>query len=308
MKFFRIWLLLLILSPAVRPETQVSISTPNPGATIGDRIRINVMAKTSTEIDAFSLDIPKKDFEVISKETLPERTGKNYTVHETRLTISFFSTGNYTIGPFDVKLMKNDRVLETRQTNSLEIHIRSVLEKNDRDIKDLKKPVPLAGNPFYALKYALVVLLALALIGFLIVANRRWKQKKLPKPETFRSPIEELQIRISELKKKKLFEKGKFKLFFIRLADTIKHYLFREYHFNARDLTTLETLDFLKNKDEDPRLIESLDALFATADLVKFAKFVPAPQDYRQTLETIDAIVSIQKTKFTPPRDPGCFN
>lgn len=301
MKFLKTWFILLIFPVVGLPESQVSISTADHTATIGDRVRINVIAKTTAEINAISLEIPKKDFEVISEEALAERKSKNYRVFETRLTVSFFSTGDFFVGPFEVKLLKNNRVIETKKSNSLEIRIRSVLEKNDRDIKALKNPVPLHGNPFYVLRYVLIVLLILGLIVFLVFVIRRRKLKKSETPEINLSPLEELQMRIKELKEKKLFDKGRFKPFFIRLTDIIKHYLCRQYHFNAEDLTTTETLIALEKKDKDPRLHESLDSLFSTSDLVKFAKYIPALGDYKIIEETVNTIVSIQKSKFTIP-------
>jgi hypothetical protein len=301
MKFLSVLFFILVFPLGLMPETQVSLSATDHSATIGDRIRINIIAKTSLDIDAISLDIPKKDFELISQEALPERKSKNYAVFETRLVLSFFSTGDFTIGPFEVKLMKNNRIRETKKTNSLEIRIRSVLEKGDRDIKDLKTPIPLRGNPFYILKYVLFFLLALILIGILIFFLRRRKQRRSLKSETILSPLEELQAAISELKEKQWFEKGRFKPFFIRLTDIIKHYLYREYGFNAEDFTSSETLSSLEKRDTDPRLLENLESLFTIADLVKFAKVIPTGQDYRKVIIAVDVLVSIQKTKFYPP-------
>lgn len=284
-------------------ETQVSISSSSNLATIGDRINLKIIVKTSSDIQKINLVSKKNDFEVISEKTIKREDQKDYIVFEKDFSVAFFKTGEFNIGPFKVELIKDKKIIETKETNSIPVKIKSVLKKVDKDIKPLKDLVDMKGDPFYILKY---LFLALAIV-LLIVLITIWLKKKNKKTDIIKkpllSPIEEFELRIRELSEMKLFKKGKKIEFFIRLTEIIKNFLYRKYGFNAEDFTTYETLFRLKENEREVLILNNMEFVFSTSDLVKFAKFVPDSFTFREVISKVGEMISTYKQKIRPQED-----
>jgi hypothetical protein len=287
----------LLATGLLYPEFQVSLSASKNIATIGDRIILKIIVKTTPEINNIQVDILEKNFESISKHQLPARKSREHTVFEIHEVVSFFSTGNHTIGPFRVKMIRDHKIVEEKTTNLLDIKIKSVLEKSDQDIKDLKDLISIRGNPFYVLKYVFILLALALLVVLIFLVIRKKKQQSKSRPLLLLSPLEELESSISELFKKNWLEKGRVKQFFIALTEMIKNYLQREYGFNAEDLTTAETMRYVERNEENTTIQQNLEFIFTTADLVKFAKFRPGSANLEAVKSRIDSIISIQKAR-----------
>ncbi|MCP4146903.1 MAG: hypothetical protein GY757_04050 [bacterium] len=266
--------LFVLLIPKLSAETQVSIRASETLATIGQHIGLKIIVKTTSEIDNIKLKVEKKEFEILDQKYTEKRKQQDYTVFEKDIQLAFFKTGDFNIGPFDIALIKGEKIIETRETNSIPVTVKTVLEEEDKDIKALKGLVDIKGDPFYILKY---VILALVIIGIIIYIISRIKRNKNARveiePEL--SPLEELETRINELSAQKLYQQGKAKLLFIQLTLILKNFLHRNYSFNAEDFTTFETNFQLKRRERDTLVLNHMQFLFNTADLVKFAKFMP---------------------------------
>lgn len=291
--FFLVLLIsfLLPVQPGLA-ESQVSISTSDNLATIGDRIHVKFLIKTSDDVDKIKLKTGKKEYELAEESETLNRRQQEYTVFEKNIQVVFFKTGEFEIGPFTVELLKGEEVIETKTTNSVPVTVKTVLTEEDKDIRDLKNPIEFKGDPFYVLKYVIIAVALTLLIVFLVMW---WKKRRAARPEPviLLSPLDELQVRLKELYDKKLYEKGRAKEHFIELTRIYKHFLFRTYHFQAEDFTTYETMLVLTQKEADGTIIDNMRFLFNTADLVKFAKFVP---DSRVLSEISDKINQLTNT------------
>jgi len=303
MKTGLLFICLVLAGTGIFPESQVSLSTSDSMATIGDRITLKIIVKTGPDIEKVVLKSPEKNFESISTQQFPGRRTNEYSVFEIHEVISFFSIGNHTVGPFTVQMIGDNRIVEEKKTNSLDIKIKSVLEKSDRDIKDLKDLISLRGNPFYVLKYG-IILLALALVVILVILFVR-KKRRMSKsgPLQILSPLEELESAINKLYKKNWLKKRRLKEFFIALTDIIKNYLHREFGFNAEDLTTEETMWFVERNEPNPDIQNKLEFLFSQSDLVKFAKFQPDSSGLDAIKREIDSIIIEKRALVSPDNE-----
>ncbi|MCP5049833.1 MAG: hypothetical protein GY940_21875 [bacterium] len=302
-------LIVLVLSFAtvshLHAETQVSISISDNLATIGDQITLKFLVKTTRDIDKINLQPDKKEFETVAQQPTQMRKQPDYTVFEKNILVTFFKTGDFELGPFTVQLIKGENVVETKKTNAVPITIKSVLTEEDKDIKAIKNPVQLKGDPYYILKYVFIALLIVFLAIFLYL---RWKKKRRPAPaplETPLSPLEELEFRVNQLDQNNLVEKGKPKLHFFELTRILKHFLFRHYRFNAEDLTTYETMLVLRGKETDELISENLRFLLSIADLVKFAKFVPDEGVMTEVSAKLNALLASYKQRLVTIEQPA---
>lgn len=258
----------------LKAETQVSISVSNNLAFIGDRILLKIIVKTTSDVDKITLKAGEKDFEILDQAPTQKRRQQDYTVFEKSIEVAFFKIGEFNVGPFEIDLKKDEKVIETRETNSVPVTVKTVLKEDDKDIKPLEELIDIKGDPFYILKY--VIIAVVIIVAVILIIWWFKKRRRAPvKVEPALSPLEELEAQIKALYAKNLFEKGKVKLFFIELTEIIKNFLHRTYGFNAEDFTTYETLYELKGREKEVPIIDNMEFLFNTADLVKFARFVP---------------------------------
>lgn len=292
-------------SPAAAAETQVSISASNNLVFIGDKINLKFIVKTTLEnVREIKIQTEKRDFDILDQQPTVKRQQADYMVFEKTLIIAFFKTGTFEIGPFDVQLLKENEILESKKTNSIPVSVKSVLKKEDKDIKPLKSLIDIKGNPWYLLRYVIAALVLLGLVIFLILwIRKRRKAVPLP-PKPLMSPLEELESLLKALAEKKLIETGKLKLHFIQLSQIIKNFLHRYYGFNAEDLTSEETLYYLNRDETDGLIPDNMRFVLNTADLVKFAKFIPDAPVFTEIDGKTQEMVTRYKLRISPP-SPG---
>ncbi|MCU0285706.1 MAG: hypothetical protein MUF15_04835 [Acidobacteria bacterium] len=278
-------------------NTQVSISVSENLAFIGDRIRLKIIIKTTSDVDNINVKSTAKEFDILDDKPTQKRKEQDAIILEKQLEIAFFKTGDFNVGPFTVELKKNDQVIGTKETNSVPVTVKTTLKEEDKDIKPLKSLIELKGNPMYILKYLIVVIALIGIILFVLYWLKRRKAKAAETPKRLLSPLEELELRIKELYQQSLFEKGKMKLFFLELTIILKQFIQRSYQFKAEDFTTYETLYDLKKCESDAQILNNMEFLFITADLVKFAKYIPEAGVLDELAKKIDATIGIYKTR-----------
>ncbi len=276
-----VWIFITLLIAGSFPldqwaaETQVSMSLSDNLAFIGNRIRVNIIVKTTADIDSLKLVTEGAPYEILVDGATQIRKQQDYLVVEKTIEIAFFQVGKFEVGPLKIELLKDKAVTETRQTNSVPVTIKSALQEDDKDIKPLKNPGEIKGNPFYILKYAIAALLIVTLITFLLIWLRRRKRHVPEETEPRLSPLEELQLGLKSLNARELLEKGQEKIYFLEFTEILKRFLHRVYTFNAEDFTTYETMRTMKRFEREQLLLNHFQFLFNTSDLVKFAKFIP---------------------------------
>lgn len=265
----------LLILPQLLSASQVTLSASTLTATIGEHIELRLIVRSLENIDEIKVSVPAGDYEIIRRQDQPLIKTAEWRTFEQVLTIAFFKTGDFTVGPLDIELFSAKASKEKEQSGTVTIKIRSLLDENDKDIKPLKKLLAIQGNPIHLLKYLAGIILIFLLIVILLILKRKMKKKALPVSTPLPAPEIELELRIGELWQEKLPQKGEYKLFFILLGEIIKHFLARVYSFNADDFTTTETIAHLEGNEKDSDIIACLEDIFRQADLVKFAERIP---------------------------------
>ncbi|MFN3269432.1 MAG: hypothetical protein ACK42G_02480, partial [Candidatus Kapaibacteriota bacterium] len=86
---------------------------------------------------------------------------------------------------------------------------------------------------------------------------------------------------LKELDAQKLWQRGEIKEFHIRLTEIIRKYIERRFSIPALEMISSEIIQSLHQIDTiDPNLTSKLQRSFEISDLVKFAKFVPLPDEH----------------------------
>jgi hypothetical protein len=289
--------LIALLLPTALGAAQATLSSSASTVTIGERVELRVVVRADAGVRSIRLQLPAGPYEIVGRRSLPAlRTADGRTFEET-VTVAFFQTGDFTVGPLQVELLPPQQGRSSEPTGQLAFHVRSLLGENDKDIKPLKALLPIRGDPRHLLPFAAALLLLAVLAALALWLLKRGKSRRAPAAAPPPPPEIELETRLRELRQSKLLANGEYRPFFIALSSMLKHFIRRAYGFNAEDCTTAETMAQLINCENDPESSHSLEAIFIQADLVKFARRLPAGEDLAAIWPRLSALIAVHRQR-----------
>jgi hypothetical protein len=145
------------------------------------------------------------------------------------------------------------------------------------DVRDIKGPVavPRDYRPLLWIAAGVLFGVALGALLYRLIRGRRRAVIVAPRP-AHAIALEAL----AKLHAARLLEAARHEEYYVRLSDIVRTYLESRFHLRAPEMTTEE---FLQAAQRDPQLTPPQRSLLGTflseADLVKFARYVPAPDD-----------------------------
>ena len=92
-------------------------------------------------------------------------------------------------------------------------------------------------------------------------------------------------IALEQLQKKRLWESGDTKGYYISLADVLRKYITRVWNMDALEMTTSEIIRALKKETVDKSIRNELKGILELADLVKFAKHNSVPDENIRSMD-----------------------
>ncbi len=286
----------IFLAPVLFSQSQLSISLSDNLAYIGDRLNVKILLKTSSEIEDVKYSLKPDNFEIISESKVEKKKEKDFTIFEKIITITFFSTGNFNVGPVKADLIKTGTVYEQRESNSVPVTIKTSLTDKDKDIMPPKPPVEIRGNPLYVFKY-IFLFISIALIVLIIIRfiKNRGKSEIVYSPPI--PPLKEFERKIKRLFGNLPDEKKKVKKFFLSLSGVYKKFISEYYQINAEDMTTYEISKMLERIEMNDTIKEKFHKIFDLSDLSKFAKYLPQRTEYQELKKHIDKILDMLKQR-----------
>ena len=149
------------------------------------------------------------------------------------------------------------------------------------DIKEIWKP-PFVLADYYPIIFGILLILFLICVIGYIVQRLRKRKSTIPEllKEELKIPPHEIAIReLNEIKQQKLWQQGRNKEYYTQITDTLRRYIFRRFEINAMEMTSYEILDVITREDDDQSVYDTLKQILQLADLVKFAKLHPLPDE-----------------------------
>lgn len=107
-------------------------------------------------------------------------------------------------------------------------------------------------------------------------------------------PHQEAMREIERIRNEKIWQHGLEKEYYTQLTDTLRSYVEKRFGFKALEMTTDEIIEHLTSIP-DTEAISELRSLLQTADLVKFAKFIPMMNENDANL--LNAVKFINETR-----------
>jgi hypothetical protein len=96
---------------------------------------------------------------------------------------------------------------------------------------------------------------------------------------------------LGTLKGKKLWQHGHIKQYYSEVTEILRRYFENRFRVMALEETTEEILTGLREISLRPEIIRKAETILTRADLVKFAKSLPAVSEHEETLAAAYAIV-----------------
>jgi len=247
-------------------------------------------------------------------ETFPLDTvfaqGNMHTLRQ-RYAITSFDTGSHVL-PRQAFIWDHEGRSDTLFSNDVLINVFLVeIDTTQNTIKDIKSPYEAPFTWDEIIPYILWGLLALLVIAAAVYITWRVVHKKsiIPIPEKPKPKPHEVALqKLNELKERKLWQNNHVKKYHIELTEIIRQYIEDRFSIPALEQVSYEIInDCSKNKEIPEASVKALKKMLTIADLVKFAKLQPLPDENDNSLKdaflfvesTIPVAVDEEKTEIT---------
>ncbi len=214
-------------------------------------------------------------------------------------TITCFDSGVYRIPPFWFKIEING-VRDSFPTNPLDFYVHSMKVDTTHGPVDIKSPYGAPLTLKEVTPYILGIILAGALIFFALYSIKR-RKKNLPLfrlPQKPKDPPHIIALReLDRIRDEKLWQRDKIKEYHSQVTEALRTYIEGRFQIPSMEQTSDETLaEFRFRRDlVSEKAFNNLSDLLKLADLVKFAKYIPLPDD--NNLSLVNAYFFVNETK-----------
>ncbi len=309
MERFRKILLLALLavhlaSAAGAQQIKATARLDSANILLGDQVQLFLEIEHPRQIDVEFPQVPDtilEKIEVLDRSAADtiETENKNLRKEIRSYLITSFDSGTYRIPPYWFKLNIDGRT-DSVPTNGTTLRVHSMPIDTTRGPTDIKMPY----DAPVTLKEVMPIIMGIIFLGallFLIIYSIKRKKKNKPLislPKRPKEPAHVIALReLDRIKNEKLWQQGKTKQYYSELTDTLRKYIEDRFRIPAMEQTSDETLAAFRYRADllNEKTFENLSHILKTADLVKFAKYKPLPDD--DNLALVNSYFFVNETK-----------
>lgn len=225
------------------------------------------------------------------------------------LIIQAFDSGVYTLPPFLMMAGPTD----TLRTKPLTLKVNPIDVSQMTDINPIADAVefehkwsdwmPDFLTEYWHLWLAGILLLAAGVCAYLILTKKVEvplvpKQKPIP-------PYQLALLRLAALKEENLWQTGHEKEYYTRLIDILRDYLQGRFGINAMEMTSQQITHILQQNEATRMSNDRMKRILEIADMVKFAKVRPLPDDNFRAFNEATQFVEETKPVELPAEGNG---
>lgn len=280
---------------------------------IGEQINITLQSNYRVDEGEINIIFPtlydtiNEFVEIVKKSAIdtliPNKEDPYAFAQQQTVTITSFDSGYYAVPPF--KFVINSDTLETQP---LLIEVLTMPIDTAQAIYDIKGVIdePFSFTDWLRDNWWWMVAILVLIIG--IVYLIKFLKNKKPN-EVLEEIVPEIPVHIIALEKlekirdEKLWQSGKVKLYHSHISEILREYIENRYQVNALEETTSEILHGLRLQNISPELMNKLTQTLTLADLVKFAKEQPLPNENEMSITAAIEFVNTTKLVITESKD-----
>lgn len=296
-------------------QVVVSASIDSVQMFIGQQAKLSIQAvQPQDDILQFPIfsDIVVKDLELVSTLKPDTQILENSMLQVTNsyIVTAFDSALVYMPG-FEIK--RNEEVY---LTNPLSIKIVDMpidtTQQAITDIKDIYNP-PIDWMFYITIVCCVILVIFVLLLAYYLInkylksRNKNEQQEIIPVDP--RKAHEIAYDELASLRQKQLWQSQQFKLYYTELTEILRRYISNRYAIEAMEQTSDEILSAFKQDKELREKKDEIKLLFDVlqlADLVKFAKWQPLPDECERSFHQVEQFVD--NTKEIPIVEQSVVN
>ena len=307
---YRVLLLLLLAgSTSFAQEEKVGARIDAAQITVGDQARLFVEAQHNPATSKLQWAVIPDTFnglEVVEKGKIDTVKNGSIVTYKQRVLITGFDSGMHVVPRFIFTVLPNSGTPQTLQTDSFPILVQPVAVDTTKPFKGIKDIVGVESSWKDYIGYIIGGILLAVLIAVVIVYLRKRKHAPAPIPEGPKETPNEKAIRLLvELEQQKLWENNNPKEYHTQLVDILRMYMEERFGVNVMELTSDEILQKVALHKEMTSHRMLLTNIFYIADLAKFAKAQPTPQEHMAAMDYAKQFIMATKpVVVVEPQNP----
>ena len=290
---------------------QVNARFDSTAILIGDQIKLHIEMERQKDVrvqfPAWIEEVPR-NIEIIEVYPVDSiQTSGGMIRLEQKILITSFESDRYILPPIRFPFVA-DGIADTIATRPIYLDVLTMPLDSTQNIADIKPiyTIPLGWVDVWPRLLRIgLFLLAAAIVGFAIYAFIRWRNNKpIFTPSKPADPPHIVALReLDRLRSEKLWQNNRIKDYYTRLSDVVRAYIEGRFGVSAMEMTSDEILLALQNTGfEDNNLVSRLRKLFSLANLVKFAKAEPFPDENETSM--LDSYLFVNNTKVEEITEP----
>ena len=306
---FYISVFFVLLNAAQGQDISISTAFDSTRILIGDQINFTVIVEQPADlrvnIPAFK-DTLVKNIEILDGPDIDSTLINGRLRITERYLVTSFDSGYYEVDPIYIELKNPNGLNRFFSDRALLEVMKYRIAPVDSAAKfyDIIDPIRAPVTLGEILPWALLVLLAGVLTWFILMYLRKRKKTITEISEVVNpDPAHFIAFReLNRLKAEELWQKGRFKQYYTKLTEILRQYLENRYMVYSLELTTQETLDsLLRTGFKRDGSFDLLKNVLIAADLVKFAKYIPAKEENEiHFLNSWDFVDATKKVVVAP--------
>lgn len=290
--------LLLTGAQAVAQDAKVNVKTDVNKILVGDQLRLFLEVTHNTKQDRLQWAVIPDSFnklEVVEKGKIDTALNGDIVTYKQRLLVTGFDSGVFVIPQFVFPVIPNGSTAYTIQTDSIPILVQTVEVDTSKGFVGIKQIMQVKSTWLDYIWYIVGALLFIGLGIFVFVYFI--KNKKVAAPVAAPPPpVETLQEQalkmLDKLEQRQLWQNNRIKEYYSELTDIVRSYIEARFDVPTLELTTDEMLSNARKHKELNRHVELLGSILYTADLAKFAKAEPLPQEHMDAMDNARKFVN----------------
>ncbi len=300
-----IWTLSANDAAAQTTQLSAGLTTDAESVSVGDVFTLTLTVSHPRDYHVVFPDLPAQwgEFEVRSRTPLPATIDDDSGVATSALEIraALFAPGAHSTPPLNVTAIKPDGVAVSHSARPLEIEVVPTLGAGDDALKDIRPQAtidPIIDSPLIDAAterrgLTLAAAGAVALIALALIANHYWRRKTMPQAIAMESlsPEEAALAELDRIGALDLPRGTAAATRYAMIADCLREYLRGQFGISALDMTTTEAVAELGRKPVGAPEVNELGDILREADMVKFARFMPADEDALRLLRAAKSAV-----------------
>jgi hypothetical protein len=296
------WLSIMVLTSSIPVWAQQPVivaSLDSAQIHIGEqtRLHLEIAANKDSQLQLpWITDTLMQGVEVL-EISMPDTTniGNNRIQIKYDYLITSFDSAAYLIPPF--KLIAG---IDTFYSNEMALKVSTfpvdTESGNYFDIKGVMNPPLILADYIHILYYIFAVCILILVIIYILF--RKKKQQPVfsfKKEEKIKLPphVKAIQA-LDEIKTQKLWQQGKEKEYHSHVSDILRKYIEERFLIYAIEMTSGETLQKMRGVSETDFVYNNMEQILLLADLVKFAKYHPLPEE--NELSIMNAYLFVNST------------